>query len=169
MTSQVKLSLLHLSEIDTKGKEYECAICYKRINTNVFICEKPCNKIFHPACLEKTLEQCQESAHQAGEEIPEYKCCYCRRHIDMPNYEMEIFLRRLLQLKAGGYDVNDAMIKANELIDSGENYDDFEFNIYNPVDISYKKKPKISKRAEFKVSKQGMRSGGGMRMRMRKR
>lgn len=93
----------------------ECAICYKRINTNVFICTEPCNKMFHPSCLQKVLEQTEETFEPNDEnEEPKHSCCYCRREYDMENYYMEVYLRELKGLQAGGYYVMNAINKLKE-------------------------------------------------------
>jgi hypothetical protein len=138
----------------------ECAICYKRITNKVFICSEPCGKTFHPACMEKMIDQIEENAWQEGDDEDkqtEYRCCYCRREFDIQNHDIEIFMRHLLGLKAGGYDVSEAIIQAHNNVNAlGGEVDDstFEYNIYIPFDKTYIKKPKQAKRAAFKKTKQ---------------
>jgi hypothetical protein len=92
----------------SQTQDVECAICFKNICNKVFVCSEPCNKTFHPACLEKMVDQLEETAWEE-EKKPDYRCCYCRREFDLRFYQNEIFGRYLLGLKAGGYDVSDAM------------------------------------------------------------
>jgi hypothetical protein len=166
--NKVKMSLLKVSEYrmeQTHCDETECAICYKRINNKVFICPEPCGKTFHPTCMEKMIDQIEENAWQESgdddEKDPEYRCCYCRREFDIQNHDIEIFMRHLMGLKAGGYDVNEAIIQAHNNVndlENGDGYDDdddesFEYNIYIPLDKTFVKKPKQAKRSLFKQPK----------------
>ena len=166
--NKVKMSLLKVSEYRMEKKdcadcdETECAICYKRINNKVFICPEPCGKTFHPTCMEKMIDQIEENAWQESgdddEKDPEYRCCYCRREFDIQNHDIEIFMRHLMGLKAGGYDVNEAIIQAHNNIatmNDGDYDDDesFEYNIYIPLDKTFVKKPKQAKRSLFKQPK----------------
>ena len=97
------------------GTEIECAICYKRIYKTVFTCSEPCNKKFHMQCVEKVIDQTEESAYMAYKK-PQYKCCYCRRELDMDRYYYDIYMRELSGLRAGGYDIREAVQKVNEFM-----------------------------------------------------
>ena len=150
------------------GTEIECAICYKRIYKTVFTCSEPCNKKFHMQCVEKVIDQTEESAYMAYKK-PQYKCCYCRRELDMDRYYYDIYMRELSGLRAGGYDIREAVQKVNEFMankkanaidananaieaDASETDDDEEeliFNVYIPLDTSHIKQPKQSNRAAF--------------------
>ncbi len=154
----VKMSLLPLSELkceepfcQTLGEIIECAICYKRIYNKVFVCTEPCNKTFHPSCLDKMIEQLEETAYE-NEYKPNYRCCYCRREMDMKNYSLEILMRHLLELKGQGYYVDDAIQQAiyNSSLEPGSEdfMDTFEYAIYVPT-VSFKI-PKQSNKSAYK-------------------
>ena len=153
---KVKMSLLKVSEYrlgqepSQDCNDTECAICYKRIYNNVFICTEPCGKTFHPGCMEKMIDQIEENTEE--DKVFEYRCCYCRREFDIQNHDIEIFMRHLLGLKAGGYDVNEAIIQAHKNIDTlcDDNDTVFDYVIYSSLDMKYVKKPKQAKRAVFK-------------------
>lgn len=159
--SKVRMCLLTLAELkrdthfcQTEAPEIDCDICYKRIQKNVFVCNEPCNKTFHPACLEKMVDQLEETAWEEEKEI-EYRCCYCRREFDFKAYQRELFGRHLLGLKANGYNVNEAirqLCQEDEAAIAGneEEEHDKEYSVYVPLDTSYIKKPKAGKRALFK-------------------
>jgi hypothetical protein len=163
---KIKMSLLKVSEYRTDQppsqdcNETECGICYKRIYNKVFICTEPCGKTFHPACMEKMIDQIEENADvdtEEDEKSIEYRCCYCRREFDIQNHDIELFMRHLLGLKAGGYDVSEAIIQAHNNVaamdeDSDGEDSTFEYNIYVPLDKTYIKKPKQGKRAVFKYA-----------------
>jgi hypothetical protein len=53
--------------------EMDCDICYKKINKKFFQCGAPCGKVFHTGCIEKMLEQIEESAIDVDEE-PNFRC-----------------------------------------------------------------------------------------------
>jgi hypothetical protein len=145
----------------SQNQDVECAICFKNISNKVFVCSEPCNKTFHPDCLEKMIDQLEETAWE--EEKPtDYRCCYCRREFDFRFYQNEIFGRYLLGLKAGGYNVSDAMWqlqKQNNLpanmvgTGASDEEDTDEFEIYLPMNKTYIKKPKQAKRAVQKGKK----------------
>lgn len=112
----------------------ECAICYKRINKDVFICSEPCNKIFHPNCIERMMD---ETAYGNL-----HRCCYCRREIQMDSYLKEMYINALMKMKAGGYCIDEAlqMIELN-----GVNQDE-GYAIYLLMSPEYVKKPKQTKK-----------------------
>lgn len=167
--NRVKMSLLKVSEYrlgqepSQDCNDTECAICYKRIYNKVFICTEPCGKTFHPGCMEKMIDQIEENADE--DKRIEYRCCYCRREFDIQNHDIEIFMRHLLGLKAGGYDVNEAIIQAHKNIETlcDDNDTVFDYVIYSSLDMKYVKKPKQAKRApvfkrqKFIQKKQHMR------------
>ena len=127
----------------------ECAICYKRINEQVFICTEPCNKMFHPSCLQKVIEQTEETFESDDEtDEPTHCCCYCRREYDMDNYYMEVYMRELKSLQAGGFYIGDAMDKLmTEGIIDGDNYE-----VYIIVNKEDDIKPKNQKIKRSKIS-----------------
>ena len=112
----------------------ECAICYKRIQKDVFICSEPCNKLFHPGCIERMMD---ETAYGNL-----HRCCYCRREIQMDSYMKEVYINALMKMKAGGYCVDEAlqMIELN-----GVNQDE-GYAIYLLMPMEYVKKPKQAKK-----------------------
>ena len=115
----------------------ECAICYKRIQKDVFICSEPCNKLFHPGCIERMMD---ETAYGNL-----HRCCYCRREIQMDSYMKEVYINALMKMKAGGYCVNEAlqMIELN-----GVNQDE-GYAIYLLMPMEYVKKPKQAKKIKL--------------------
>jgi len=157
---KVKMSLLNVSEYrlgqepSQDCNDTECAICYKRIYNKVFICTEPCGKTFHPGCMEKMIDQIEENADE--DKRIEYRCCYCRREFDIQNHDIELFMRHLLGLKAGGYDVNEAIIQAHKNIETlcDDNDTVFDYVIYSSLDMKYVKKPKQAKRAANAFNRQ---------------
>ena len=154
----LKMSLLPLSVLkceepfcQTPDAIIECAICYKRIYNKVFVCTEPCNKTFHPDCLDKMIEQLEETAYE-NEIKTSYRCCYCRREMDMKNHSLEVFMNQLLELKKQGYYVDDAIKQAiyNSTLEPGSEdfMDTFEYAIYVPI-VSFKP-PKQSNKATYK-------------------
>lgn len=170
---KVKLPLLSLIRLTCeepfchdKDTEIECAICYKRIHNQknkVFVCSAPCNKVFHPSCMERMIEQLDESAYQADEE-PHYRCCYCRRNFDINYYNLELFVRELLGFKSrGGYYVDKAVKQAtNHYLtlpdDAAEESELFDYEIETFISLAHIKKPKQSKNAVFKLQKNRQRN-----------
>ncbi len=65
-TQKSNLILIHSKIIST---ELECFICYKKINKRYFQCGSPCSKVFHTGCIEKMMEQTEESANETGNEL----------------------------------------------------------------------------------------------------
>jgi hypothetical protein len=100
--------------------------------------------------MEKIIEKTEEAAWEADEEEADHKCCYCRRSMNMEMYCLQRLARRLYTLKAGGYEVSDALNQVNEQILNGAEDEDSEYNIYELRDDSKIKKPKQSKRADYK-------------------
>ena len=154
----LKMSLLPLSVLkceepfcQTPDAIIECAICYKRIYNKVFVCTEPCNKTFHPDCLDKMIEQLEETAYE-NEIKTSYRCCYCRREMDMKNHSLEVFMNQLLELKKQGYYVDDAIKQAiyNSTLEpwSEDFMYTFEYAIYVPI-VSFKT-PKQSNKSAYK-------------------
>jgi hypothetical protein len=56
-------------------KKYGCAICFDRFKQNekLLVCQEPCNKLFHPECFYKSIEEVNL--------IFDIKCCYCKRNL----------------------------------------------------------------------------------------
>jgi hypothetical protein len=135
---------------NSKCMELDCSICYKKINKNYFVCGAPCRKVFHPGCIEKMLKQSEESAYEADEE-PMFRCCYCRRDIDLDNYDLQLFAQHLIALNNYSYDVHDALKRVVFLLKNNEKPDDDEaFEYYELRDNTYVKKPKQPKREILK-------------------
>jgi len=87
---------------------------------------------------------------------PDYKCCYCRQKFDIHDYDLELFLQELIFLGNRGYNIHDAILhstlNATTLGDTDIS-DEVEYSVYFPMDTTYIKTPKFSKRAEFKNKK----------------
>ena len=141
------------------GENPECGICYKNINKKVFVCAKPCNKTFHLACLESMIDHLEDNADTADNDDEDddvcYQFCYCRREFDINQYELELFIQKLLHCKTQGYYIDDAVETATlNAINYADDYNtEFQYDIYKPVDSSRVKMPKQPKRGEFKKTK----------------
>jgi hypothetical protein len=99
--------------------------------------------------MEKTMEQTEEAAYDADEEA-HHRCCYCRRDINVNKYELQLFARHLLTLRANGHDVHDALKKIETQMKTGVYDDEIVYEIFEIRDVIYhQKKPKQSKRAEY--------------------
>jgi hypothetical protein len=130
--------------------EMDCDICYKKINKKFFQCGAPCGKVFHTGCVEKMLEQIEESAFDADEE-PNFRCCYCRRDIDIDNYTLQLFGQHLVEMHGCSHDVSDAIRRVEYLIKNNEKLDEDEsFEYYEMRDITHVKKPKQPNREILK-------------------
>lgn len=72
---------MEMKIITNKKKQYGCAICFDRLacGEKVLICNAPCNKIFHEACFEKSIEDAF---------VSDIKCCYCRRKFKIDCYDV---------------------------------------------------------------------------------
>lgn len=134
-------------EAHNKPSRIECNICYKSINKVAFVCTEPCNKVFHLDCIERMLNEIKLSARQAYQ-VPIYRCCYCRRHLNLLQYSVEKFIHNLHQLKKEGYIVKNAIkqvIRNTELIEMGllDAKDTFYYEITNkPIRLNTIKQPK---------------------------
>ena len=133
--------------------DLECSICYKPITKTFFQCSAPCNKIIHVSCMEQMMEQAEEAAWQEDKEV-EHKCCYCRREINIEKYCLQLVARRLVTLHKGGYEVKDAMKMIKKQMLDEELEEDIEYNIYELHDTHFIKKPKQSKRVDYKKAQQ---------------
>jgi len=99
--------------------------------------------------MEKTMEQTEEAAYHADQEA-HHRCCYCRRDINVDSYQLQLFARHLLTLRAQGHDVHDALKNVETQLKTGVYEDEFSYEIFEVRDINYhQKKPKQSKRAEY--------------------
>ncbi len=135
----------------------ECSICYTPIKKYFAQCSAPCNKIFHTSCMEKMIIETEAAADEEDKEA-KHKCCYCRRSIDIRQYDLQEIGRQLLCLKRGGYDVIEALQHVQNQYakmiepDGGE---DVWYNIYYTNTIHFQKKPKQAKRSALtKINKQ---------------
>lgn len=131
----------------------ECDICYKLIQKKMFICSSPCNKVFHPSCLEKHFQQTADAFYDENDENdgdPVFRCCYCRRTTNIDAYLLEVFADSLVSMqKSGCYSVEDALQDVrNELKNNTDGDYNFDYEIYMLTDIRRVKKPKQSKRTD---------------------
>ena len=146
-TQKSNIKLIH-SKIKSFG--LECDICYKKINKTYFRCGSPCSKVFHTGCIEKMMEQIEESANETDDE-PNYRCCYCRRDIEINNYLLQLFAQKLIAIHGETHDIREALknveykMSRNEYLEDGES-----LTIYELIDTSYIKKPKQPKRQILK-------------------
>ena len=146
-TQKCNLVLIH-SKI--KKCELYCDICYKKINKTYFQCGSPCSKVFHTNCIEKMMEQIEESANETDDE-PNYRCCYCRRDIEINNYLLQLFAQKLIAIHGETHDIRDALKEVEYKISRNEYLEEDEsLIIYELINISYIKKPKQSKRQILK-------------------
>ena len=160
-SKKIKYSYLKVSEyrqLYKLNENPECAICYKNINKKVFVCAAPCNKTFHQACLESMINHLEKNAEaEADVEVGEninvcYKCCYCRREFDINQYELELFLQKLLHYQTHGFHIGSAVETAtlNAATYEDDYNTEYQYDIYMPVDSSHVKMPKVSKRSAVK-------------------
>lgn len=130
--------------------DLECDICYKPINKTYFQCGAPCSKVFHTGCMDKMMGQIEETADDSDEE-PMYRCCYCRRDIDIDNYMLQLFAKQLVMLQNSSHDVTEALNRVEYLIKNNQKPDEDEcFESYELRDISFIQKPKQPKRQILK-------------------
>jgi hypothetical protein len=163
---QIRLKFVDACQLQTaeereSGNPPECAICYGRINKCALVCSSPCNKFYHQSCLETTIEN-QETAFfetyepeddaDEDEEIQApIRCCYCRREVNTDAYVLDLQLKQLRSLQAGGYEVSESIekiINANGILPEDE--DAFDIEYYTLIDCRRYKKPKTSVRATYK-------------------
>jgi hypothetical protein len=130
--------------------EMDCSICYTKINKKYFECGAPCGKVFHTSCIDKMLDQTEEAAHESNEEA-KFRCCYCRRDIDIDNYALQLFGQHLVELNNSSYNVTRAIKRVYYLIANNEKPDEDEsFEYYETCNTTYVKKPKQPKREILK-------------------
>ena len=146
------LKVLEYKKKFNKDENPECDICYKRINNKVFVCADPCNKTFHQTCMETMIEHIESNADEEGKDDACYQCCYCRREFDINAYELALFTQTLLSFKGQGYIVEDAITLStfNTITHSADEDMHYQYSIYLPLDTSFIKTPKQSKRGAFK-------------------
>jgi hypothetical protein len=137
---------------DSDTTTHECSICYKPIQKKLFICSSPCNKLFHPSCLEKHFEQTANAFYDENDDNddePVFRCCYCRRTTNINAYLLEVFADSLVSMqKSGCYSVEDALQDVRDELKNNTDgdYYNFDYEIYMLTDIRRVKKPKQSKR-----------------------
>jgi len=160
LKTETHFTVLYPKNMNT-GINYECSICYKPIEKKMFKCSNPCNKVFHFNCLKQHFEQIEENhyiySEEEEEKPPTFNCCYCRRSTNIRLYSLELMAHDLLCLQNSGCyytqpTIDDIYynIKHPEFIKDMDNYDSI---IYQLVNDKHIKKPKQSKRAEFKSLK----------------
>jgi len=157
-SNKIKYNLLNVSDYKqtfNKSEDPDCDICYKRISNKIFVCAEPCCKTFHPACLETMIDHLEDNADNEGKEHAFYQCCYCRREFDINQYALDIFVQKLLHFKAHGYSIGNAIETAtlNAITYEDDHNTEYIYAIYMPVNTSFIKKPKQSKRSTFKKTK----------------
>ncbi len=162
-SKKIKYSLLKVADYRqtfNKSEDPECDICYKRISNKVFVCAEPCSKTFHMACLESMINHLEDNSIDEGKEIASYRCCYCRREFDINQYELSIFVQKLLHFKSHGYHIGNAIQSAtlNAITYEDDYNTEYSYDVYLPVDSSFIKTPKQSKRATFKQKQKHLRS-----------
>lgn len=146
MTLIIQNSNMQLIHSKNKSFNLECDICYKKINKTYFLCGTPCCKVFHINCIEQMMEQIKDCANETNDD-PNYKCCYCRRHIEINNYLLQLFSHKLTAIHGQSYDIRDALkhvefkMSMNECLEEDESLIIYELN-----NVSYIKKPKQPKR-----------------------
>ena len=129
--------------------DLECSICCKAIQKTFFQCGAPCNKIFHVSCMEQMIERTIDAAWEEDKE-PEHKCCYCRREIDINQYMLQLTVRQLTTLKAGGcYYVGAALTQLKYQMANGDADEDIEYEIFEIRPNYYEKKPKQAKKTAY--------------------
>ena len=147
---------IHLKLVDVAklNKEHEterteCDICYKVIWKEAFVCSSPCNKKFHINCLDTVFQNDNDNSRMY--DVPEiFRCCYCRREVDIARFFLEIFVKDLNKLHKQGYNVTKALSITNSMIDGTIEPEPLEHEIYLQKNISYFKTPKKSKKSQFK-------------------
>ena len=170
-SKKIRYTLLKVSEYRktfNKTENPECGICYKNINKKVFVCANPCDKTFHQACLETMIDHLEDNADNEDKEEVCYQCCYCRREFDINQYELELFVQKLLHFQTRGYNIGDAVQTAtlNAVTYEDDYNTEYQYDIYFPVDPSFVKKPKQSKRADFKNHNKNKNQYKNKKMRM---
>ena len=132
----------------TADEDLECSICYKAIGKIFTACVDPCNKVFHNSCLERIMEKTKEAAYEEGR-VAEHKCCYCRRSIDMPYYNLLRMERHLRTLGRNCYSVYDALKRVHFEMKRTNHEENIVYEVYELRDIYHEKKPKQAKRAQI--------------------
>lgn len=139
MDKRINLQFLLINTLPTN---LECSICYKSIKKMFFACPAPCHKVFHTSCLEHAMEQTEALAAETDVEAV-HKCCYCRRQINIDNYWLQLFARRLTTLGAIGYLVKPALASVEFQLKHNQ-FEDIAYDIYELNATGYFKKPKQS-------------------------
>jgi hypothetical protein len=151
--TEISFKLLHVKTAND-CKQLECAICYKGINKAYFICSEPCNKVFHMGCLDEAFKNVAETAYYNDEEAVQ-RCCYCRRHVNFDNYELETLAHELRTIQYSKcYQVEDALALIKHNIEHNIIFDqDDEYVVYGPKYMPQKKQPKEPKFKKTQLSR----------------
>jgi hypothetical protein len=101
--------------------------------------------------MEKMLNHAFIDAREAGQ-LPQYKCCYCRRSIDRVNYFWQLDIRYVLTLaNTGCFTLDQAWLKLHLLLETDESIlykesicveDVMPVNVYYAGNTTRIKKPK---------------------------
>lgn len=144
-------NMLLMTTVGNECVDLECDICYKKINKKFFQCGTPCGKVFHTGCIEKMLEQSNEVAYESDEE-PNFRCCYCRRDINIDNYVLQLIAQHLIELSRCSHNVLNALKRVEFLIQNNEKlHEDESFEYYEFRDNAFIKKPKQPKRQKLNM------------------
>lgn len=150
LDSKKNSNMLLMTTIGNECVDLECDICYKKINKKFFQCGAPCGKLFHTGCIDKMLEQTNKNAYEEDEE-PNFRCCYCRRGINIDNYELQLIAQHLIELSRCSHNVCDALKRVEFLIQNNKTLDEDEtFEYYELHDKYFIQKPKQPKREILK-------------------
>jgi len=142
--------ILHSSSTHS-NTNFECSICYQSIQKKMFVCSKPCNKVFHSSCLEKQFQLTTDTAYEEDSGEPVFRCCYCRRTTNINIFFIEVFIDNMVTLQNSRcfftQDVIDDLRHKIKYDPHGEFNEDYE--IYSLHCTRFFKKPKQSKRTEI--------------------
>ena len=144
-------NLLNGESLEHCTTTFECSICYQVIQKKMFVCSKPCNKVFHPSCLEKHFQQMADSAAEEDNNNPIYNCCYCRRTTSINVYLLELFVDNMETLQKNRcFFTQDVIDDVRHRIKYNPESDfDLNYEIYSLHSTRFFKKPKQSKHAEI--------------------
>jgi hypothetical protein len=93
-----KMDTMNTRIVNNADKKYGCAICFGRFEQKekVLVCQEPCNKLFHPECFYKSIEEAVS--------LCDITCCYCKRELITEGNlhdRHNTFVQDLLQRKYG--------------------------------------------------------------------
>jgi hypothetical protein len=149
--TSIKFRILQLADTSCNSHT-ECGICYERITSKTkVVCAEPCNKVFHSFCLDKMIDQIENNNEDLRDS--DFRCCYCRREFDIHQYDLDILIEELKNMKKLGYHIGDSIQLAtiNSFLWRNTHEDDEDaviyYNIYKPT---HRRIHKQFERAHFK-------------------